>query len=312
MWERIRHALTANLNLKLISLAFAVVVYSLAHGLAHGGEDASWSIVADLDVSLPSSESSDQVLVGSIPQSVRVVVRGSKPTIDNLRASKVSVLMDLSQQQPAHFVFDSKMVRLPDGLNVEVEGFDPAGVDLKWEQRVERDVPVQVSVVGTPAEGFVVKGPLVVEPKMVKVRGLQSDVDVLQHVQVDAFDVHELTDGTTRQLAIKKPSVRLKFEPMSVNVTVDIKREEAERVFQKLAVAVVGTPKGKTQPAEVDVRLVCPPDIVRSLRAEQIVPQVEVSSKEPAGSESLPVTVKIDRCEAFVLPREVVTRWGAL
>jgi hypothetical protein len=219
--------------------------------------------------------------------------------------------MDLSRQQPAHFLFESKMVRLPDGVNVEVDGFDPAGVDLKWEQRVLRDVPVQVNVVGTPADGFVVKGPLVVDPTTVKVRGPQSDVVVLQHVRVDAFDVHNLTEGSySRQLAVEKPSVRLKLDPMNVNVTADITREVAERVFPKLAVAVVGTPRGKTQPAEVDVHLVCPPDIVRSLRAEQIVPQVEVSSKEPAGSESLPVVVKIDRCETSVLPREVVTRWG--
>ena len=309
MWERIRHALTANLNLKLLSFAFAIVVYSLAHGLAHGGEDASWSIVVHLDVLLPP-ESSDQVLVGSIPQSVRIFVRGSKPTIDSLRASEVSVQMDLSRNQPSHVLFDSKMVRLPDGANVEIDGFDPAGVDLKWEPRVVREVPIQVSVVGTPAEGFMVKGPPVAEPKTVRVRGPQSDVMVLQHVRVDAFDVHALAEGSyPRQLAIEKPST-LRIEPMSVIVTADIMREVAERVFPKLAVAVVGTPKGKTQPAEVDVRLVCPPDIVRSLRPEQIVPQVEVTSKEPAGSESLSVAVKIDRCEAYILPREVVTRWG--
>ena len=32
MWERIRAALTENLNLKLLSFAFALVLYSLVHG----------------------------------------------------------------------------------------------------------------------------------------------------------------------------------------------------------------------------------------------------------------------------------------
>lgn len=93
-------------------------------------------------------------------------------------------------------------------------------------------------------------------------------------------------------------------------VTAEITREVAERVFQKLPVAVIGVPKGKTEPKEVDVRLVCPPDIVRSLRPEQIVPQVEVTSKDTAGSASLPVQVRIDKCDAYATPREIVTRWG--
>jgi hypothetical protein len=306
VWERIRIALTENMNLKLLSFAFALVLYSLVHG----GQDARRSVVVDLEVGLPS-EGSDRVLVGSIPQSIRIFVRGSNQTIDNLRASSVSVQIDLSNKQPEHVVFEPKMVRLPEGVNVELEQFDPPSIDLRWEQRIVRDVPIQVSVVGTPADGFVVKGPLVAEPKSAKVRGPQSDVMVLQHIRADAFDVRGLTEGTyPRNLAVERVNPRLKIEPQSVIVTAEITREVAERMFPKLPVSIVGIPKGKTTPAEIDVRLVCPPDIVRSLRPEQLVPQVEVSSKDPAGSMSLPVQVRIDKCDAYLQPPNVVVRWG--
>ena len=305
MWERIRIALSENLNLKLISFAFALILYSLVHG----GQDARRSVVVDLEALLPP-ESSDRVLVSSIPQSVRIFVRGSNQTIDNLRASSVSVQIDLSTQQPSHVTFEPKMVRLPEGVNVEVEQFDPAFIDLKWEQRIVRDVPVQVSVVGTPADGFVVKGPLVAEPKAAKVRGPQSEVMVLQHVRADAFDVRGLTEGSyPRQLAIERPSPRLRIEPTTAIVTAEITREVSERVFQKIPVAVVGVANGRTLPKDVDVRLVCPPDIQRSLRPEQIVPTVEVTSKDITGSVAVPVHVKMDRCDAYVQPREVVARW---
>lgn len=306
MWERIRTMLTENLNLKLLSFAFALVLYSLVHG----GQDARRSIVVDLEVSLPS-ESSDKVLVGSIPQSIRIFVRGSNQTIDNLRASSVSVQIDLINKQPSHVTFEPKMVRLPEGVNVELEQFDPPSLDLHWEQRVVRDVPIQVSVVGTPSDGFVVKGALVAEPKTVKVRGPQSDVMVMQFVRCDPFDVRGLSDGSyPRPLAIERTNPRLKIEPTTAIVTVEITREVAEQVFKKIPVSLTGVPKGKTTPAEVDVRLVCPPDIVRSLRQEQIVPQAEVTSKDLAGSVSLPVRVHIEKCEAYVQPREVVAKWG--
>jgi YbbR domain-containing protein len=305
MWERIKNLLTENLNLKLLSFAFALILYSLVHG----GQDSRGSISVDLEVNLPP-ESSEKVFVGTIPRDVRVFVRGSTQTIDNLRGGAVHMILDLTDS-PEHVAFSSKMVRMPDGVRVEVESFEPPSIDLKWEPRVTRDVPVQVSVVGSPADGYVVKGQLITEPKTVKVRGPQNEVMVLQHVRTDAFDVRTITaEGQyPRQLAIERPGTRLKVEPTSVIVTAEIARQVAERVFNKLPVAVVGIPKGKAQPAEVDVRLVCPPDIVLSLRPEQIVPQVEVTSKDPAGSLSLPVAVHLDKCEAHPLPREVVVKW---
>jgi YbbR domain-containing protein len=305
MWERIKTIVTENLNLKLLSFAFALILYSLVHS----GQDARGSLSVDLEVNLPP-ESGDKVFVGSIPRDVRIFVRGSTQTIDNLRGGSVHMILDL-QDSPEHVVFSQKMVRFPDGVRVEVEQFEPPSIDLRWEQRVTRDVPVQVSIVGSPADGYVVKGPLVPEPKTVKVRGPQSDVMVLQHVRTEAFDVRTIAaEGLyPRPLAIEKPSPRLKVEPLSIIVTAEVAREVAERVFQRLPVAVVGPAKGKTLPSEVDVRLVCPPDIVRSLRPEQIVPQVEVTSKDGTGSMSLPVTVRMDKCDAYVQPREVVVRW---
>jgi YbbR domain-containing protein len=305
MWERIKAVLTENLNLKLLSFAFALILYSLVHG----GQDARGSISVDLEVNLPP-ESGDKVFVGSIPRDVRIFVRGSTQTIDNLRGGAVHMIVDL-QESPEHVIFTPKMVRLPDGVRVEVEQFEPPSIELRWEQRVTRDVPVQVSVVGAPAEGYVVKGALQTEPKTVKVRGPSSEVMVLQHVRTEAFDVRTITaEGQyPRPLAIERPSARLKIEPMSIIVTAEITREVTEVSFKKLKVAVVGTAKGKTNPTEVDVRLICPPDIVRSLRPEQIVPQVEITSKDPAGSLSLPVAVRIDKCDAIVTPREAVTQW---
>jgi hypothetical protein len=105
------------------------------------------------------------------------------------------------------------------------------------------------------------------------------------------------------------PPLRCDFETNSVTVTAEIAREIAERPFQRLKVNVVGVPKAKSTPAEVDVRLTCPPDVARGLRADQVVPLVTVDSKESQGSLSLPVVVKVDRCEAHIVPDHVVVRW---
>jgi hypothetical protein len=35
-----------------------------------------------------------------------------------------------------------------------------------------------------------------------------------------------------------------------------------------------------------------------------------VTSKEPTGSQAANVTVRLDKCEAYTTPREVVARWA--
>jgi YbbR domain-containing protein len=302
--DRIRVAVTENLNLKLLSFGFALVLYSMVHG----GQDAQTTVSVDLDVLVPP-ESANRTLVNKSKESVKLTVRGSRAAIEELHARDVGAIqLDAHTGNEKRVSIDPASIRLPPG--VRVEQIDPPAIDLTWEDRVERDVPIQVSVVGTPAPGYMVKGAPKSEPRDVRVKGPKSAVMTLQYARAEAFDVSGLGEGiVSKQLAIDKPQPELSYDTASVKVTLEITREIVERPFTKLAVAVVGPPKGKTQPAEVDVRLVCPPEVLRALRPEQVVPRVEVQSHEPTGSMTLPVEVSVDKCDAHVTPSTVVVRW---
>ena len=304
--ERLRAAFTENLSLKFLSFVCALVLYSLFHG----SQDAQRAVLVDMVVLMPP-ENANRVLVSSIPPQVRLTLRGSRAALDELRADDIGNLqVDIHTGTEKRVTLDPARVHVPP--SVHVAQIDPPAIDLIWEDQVERDVPIQVSVVGTPAPGFVVKGVPVAAPPSVRVRGPKSEVLVLQHVRADSFDVTGLAEGSySRHLAIDKPPGRLLPDPstQSVLITTEIMREVVERPFVKMAVAVVGPPKAKTQPAEVDVRLLCPPEMLRALRSEQVVPRVTVRSTAPSGSESLPVEVMVDRCEAQITPSTVIVRW---
>jgi YbbR domain-containing protein len=288
-----------------LSFAFALVLYSLVHG----SQDWQRSVRVTLDSRVPP-ETADRVLVTKIPPEVRVTLRGPRSVLEDLKGDDIgSLQIDVHEGNETHVAFTPQMLRVPAG--VKVEQIEPAYIDLVYEERVVRDLPVQVSVVGTPAPGFVVKGAPSSDPTMVRARGPKSLVMVLQHARADAFDVTGLSEGKyTRSLAIDRPQAGLGFEIGSVSVTLEIAREVGERPFTKVPVAVLGQTKGRTQPAEVDVRLTCPPEILRGLRAEQIVPRVQVTSTAERGSEALPVQLTIDRCEVHIIPQTVVVRWG--
>ena len=301
--DRIRAAFTEHINLKLISLAFAMVLYSLVHG----AQDAQRTIAVDLVLLLPSDAS--RVLVSQIPPEVRVTLRGPRSTLDDMRSEDVGNLqVDLRNGQEHHVIFDKSTVHVPTG--VHVDQIDPPGIDLVWDDLITRDIPVQATVAGTPAPGFIVKGVPGSDPPNVRFRGPRGEVTLMQHARADAFDVTGLTEGVyTRALGIDKPTGHVTTETRSVSVTIEVARELAERSFTKLPVVVVGQPKAKTTPPDVDVRISCAPDIVHSLRPEQIVPRVEETSTAATGSESRPVQVTVGKCEVHVTPDVVVVRW---
>jgi hypothetical protein len=301
---RLRSVFTENLNLKLLSLAFALVLYSLVHG----AQDAQKSLMLSV-VALTPSDASNRVLMTSIPAQIRVTLRGPRSTLEELHADDIgSVQIDLRGGNETRVTIEPSMIPVPPGL--KVEQIFPPTIDLAWEDLIVRDVPIEVGVVGTPAGGFMVKGAPAADPASVRARGPKSEVLVLQRARADAFNVTGLTEGKySRQLAIDAPPERVTFDARSVSASVEIGREVSERPFTKVPVAVLGHAGAKAQPAEVDVRLTCPPEVVRALRPEQIVPRVPIASVAEHGSDALPVQLSIEQCEVHVTPPVVIVRW---
>lgn len=300
---RVRAVVTENLGLKLLSLVFALLFYSAVHG----SQDAQRSLLLSV-VALTPPETSNRELVTPIPAQIRVTLRGPRSALDEVHADDLSVQVDLRGGNETRLTFAPSMIPVPPGLRIEQ--IDPPDIDLTWEDRIVRDIPVEVGIVGTPAPGFVVKGAPAADPPMVRARGPKSEVMVLQHARSDAFDVTGLTAGVyTRQLAIDRPSGPVAYDVPSVTGKVEIGREVVERPFTRVPVAVIGHAGAKAQPAEVDVRLACPPEIVRALRPEQIVPRVQVMSTSDHGSDVLPVQLSVDQCEIHSTPPSVIVRW---
>ncbi len=300
---QLRALVTENVSLKLISLVFALMLYSLVHG----SQEAQRSIRVNVVALLPQTP--NRVLVTSLPEKLNATVRGPRSMLDELNADDLaSYQLDLRAGTDTRVTFVPASIPLPPGL--KVEQVDPPAIDLTWEDLVARDVPVQVGIVGTPAPGYVVKGVPRAEPATVRVRGPKSRVVVMQVARADAFDVTGLTEGKyTRALAIDRPPDRCELDVPSVGASVEIGREVVERPFSRVAVAVVGRMGAKAQPSEVDVRLSCPADVVRPLRPEQLVPRVAVTSTAEHGSEVLPVQLTIDQCDVHLTPSSVVVRW---
>jgi YbbR domain-containing protein len=307
--ETVKSIFLDNIALKVLSLAFALLLYAFIHS----SQDAQRTMAVDLVAQTPPP-SAHRLLLSPLPPGVRVTIRGSQSMLDQLRAEDLgSLQLDLKSGKVDHVDLEPSMVRVPAGLRAEQ--IDPSRLDLRWEDEIARQVVVQASIVGQPAPGFVVKGAPKADPPVIVVRGPQSAVETMQYARVEPFDVTGLArEGDyERTLPIERPQSRVELESPTAQVKVEIAREELQRVFTKVPVQIVGAARGTVTPPDVDVRVEGPPEIVKALRADQVVPTVDVRSGAGAPPVQpparLPVSAEIERCRVTLQPKVVVVRW---
>ena len=171
----VRDALTRNLSLKVLSLVFAFGLFAFLHAQE---ERQQRTVPVSVILRLPP-ESAERELMTPIPASVYVTLRGSTRSIDSLMQTGIPpVEVDLHTGTRDTLVFDPKAFSLPHGLEITI--VDPPSIPLEWQNVIARRVPVQASVTGKPAEGYVVKGEPTVDPTQVTVRGPEELVEVMQ------------------------------------------------------------------------------------------------------------------------------------
>src|SRR5947208_561962 len=82
-------------------------------------------------------------------------------------------------------------------------------------------------------------------------------------------------------LGIAAPPQRVRYiGPQAATVSVTVARRVSEVRFENRPIEVVGVPNGSVAPRTVDVIVAGPPEIVRALRPDQIVPVADLTKVE--------------------------------
>lgn len=304
-------AFTQNLELKALALGCALGFF----GYVHVREEVQQRTIPVGVISLPPEDGTRE-LMSKIPPSIHVTLRGSARAMTQLIQEGVApVEIDLREGSPAQVAFSRNMFLLPSDLEFVV--VDPPRLDLEWEDVITRQIPLQASITGHPAEGHTVRGEPTVEPSRVTVKGPVSRVEVMQFARLAPFDVSALTEGRfPRRIAIDPAPEQVRFlGSQAATVIVDVIRRKSEKVFSSRPVEVVGPVRGIVVPRTVDVTVIGPPEIVKALREDQVVPQADLTTApkwDPElahGSVTVPITVRLVGAQAETQPPEVTVRW---
>ncbi|MDQ2642286.1 MAG: CdaR family protein [Myxococcota bacterium] len=306
----IKESFTENVGLKALSLGLAVGLFAFLYGQ----QDEQQRTVEVGVVTRPPPEDANRELMTQMPPTIHVTLRGPARALDELNQARIPpVEIDLRQGHRKQIVFDPSMFSVEDA---RITIIDPPSIDLDWEDVISRQIPVQASISGQPASGYVIKGEPEVDPPTITVRGPTSLIEVMQFARLAPFDVSGLSEGThRRRIAIDAPPSRVRFiGPTSAAVSVVIARRLSEAKFENRPVEVVGVVGATVVPRTVDVTVVGPPEIVRALKADQVVPRADLTAIPELnltrhGTAVVKLSVELVKAEAEIQPPSVNVRF---
>ena len=297
-----------NYPLKLLSLGFAIALFSLVHS----DQDAQRSMYVDVVALLPP-QASGKILVSPLPARVKVTLRGSRARLAALGHDDFTpVQMDLRDAGRQHHYFDTSAVSVTGPFRVVA--IEPASVQLTWRVRADKVLPVEAKLTGTPAAGYTVRKPVGITPAHVTVSGPKEELELLGALATEDINVEGLEAGVhERRVRLMTLPGHVSFAAEgTVSVRVEIDARMTERTFAGLEVAVIGPGDVVLRPPTAQVTLRGPAPLLAQLTQDQVVPFVEPGSNAASGSvESLEVKLRglPEPCTLVrVVPSSVVVR----
>jgi YbbR domain-containing protein len=214
----LRHWLTHNWYLKLISIVLAAMLWMLVA--------TETSSEVGMEVPLEYHNIPSQLeITGDTTNSVQVRLRGSPNVIRDISPKDVSTTIDLSTMRPGDKIVPLSPQNVQAPFGAEVIRVNPSSVRFDLERTMRKNVAVIPAIAGQPSDGFEV-GKVSVDPNRVDVEGPESRVNTLQSIATIPIrlDRRQSHIEQTADLDVPDPQIRL-VHPGPVKVQVEIRKK---------------------------------------------------------------------------------------
>jgi YbbR domain-containing protein len=153
-------------------------------------------------------------------------LRGPATRLNTGTLTNVVAVFDLAQihTEGEHtFTLDESNLKLPAG--VHVGRVVPSQIRLTFDNRISREVPVEVRYAGPPPQGYRVTGQQASPPK-VRVTGPEARVNHLQAAQTDAIDLNSTVSNAEFRVPAYLPDPQIRFEGVPPIISVRVYMEK--------------------------------------------------------------------------------------
>jgi len=263
----------AHSGLKIASLALALLLWTMVSS-QRASVERGIRIPLELQ-NLPGNLE----MVEPPQESVDVRVRGTADALSRLGPGDLVASVDLSSAQPGRRLFHLTPERVKAPFAVAVTQVTPSSVAIRFEPSATRIVPVNPSVEGVPAPGFIV-GQIVAEPPTVEVVGPESVLRTVTEAITEPIWVGSARSDVRSSvvLGVAEAGVRVS-RPRTADVLVAIVPAPAEKQLSDVPVRPRNLARGlsaKISPASVKLRVQGSQEAIAKIRDTSIVAYVDL------------------------------------
>lgn len=266
-------------GLKIISVSLALIVWYNAGTK----QSVEYNIRIPLEVrNLPSQF----VLVGDIPESARIRVRG-KGKFFKFRMKEVMASIDASEAEPGLFLrpLTVQDVVLPPGSDAEIrEVLAPRMVRAEVDRKVRRRVPVEPVLAGSPPQGYTTVGSPRVSPDSVDLVGPERFIGSLSTARLEDLELSRVRGEVNVKRRVDISGTQsIEAIPAEAQVTITVERvTEIELATVPVHVRSAGRNEVvSVTPNVVSVRLSGPASLLTSVSADTLALLIEGAGLTP-------------------------------
>lgn len=263
-----------NLGLKVLSVAVATMLWMVVTG------DPIVERTMRVGLELQRAPAGLE-LVGTVPDSVAVRVRGPASRLSALAPGDLSAVVDLDGVKPGRRLFPLTPGQVTAPFSVEVTQVTPPALPLTFENTVSALLPVRPRVEGTPVPGHSVTN-VSVAPTQVRVDGPESVVRGLAEVFTEPVSIERATSLVRQSVTLDTSDVALRVmgSPTAV-VTITIAADTTERTLTGVPIVLRGGVTGRLVPAEASVTVQGAGEVVGALTASDVTLFVDALADSP-------------------------------
>lgn len=225
---------TKNLPIIILSSLLAIVLWLFVNIKAKADVVLMAPVVF---INLPDN----LVIVNDTHRQIEIKVRGPHRYIRKLSQDSFDLSIDLGDisKGRATFPINPNLFPIPPGS--ELVDISPreliVDTDVLWKKE---SVPIRASVVGTPADGYIVKSTKI-NPDKVTLKVAKSRYGNIKEVYTERIDISGVETSVSREVPLDLEDIKAKtYEDILCRVEVEIATDINTRTFQCVPVEVVG------------------------------------------------------------------------
>jgi YbbR domain-containing protein len=192
---------------------------------------------SDIFIPVNSEKIPEGLIITNGPlKGIEVHLRGSKSIIRTLSDLKIQYTIDLSGVNIGIHIIPIHQARIPFPEGISILKINPDSITVKVENEIKKKLPVNISLTGKPARGFMVVG-AEAKPKSVTLSGSEDTLGRMDKVSTKPINIKGLSSSFKKEVTLDLvENLKLVDSSKIILANVSIKERLATKTFDHIPV----------------------------------------------------------------------------